>query len=55
MRYTDLNNIGGLIYWIFIKFCKTNLTEEQSEKFWARNILVLLILGTLVGFFISKF
>lgn len=53
MRYTDLSDIGGFLWWLFIKFCKTNLKDEQTEDKWSRNILTLLIFGSLIGFMIS--
>lgn len=55
MRYTDLADIGGFLWWLFIKFCKTNLKEEQTESKWSRNIFVLLVFGTLIGFILSVF
>lgn len=55
MRYTDLADIGGFLWWFFIKFCMTNLKEEQTEDKWSRNIFVLLIFGILIGFILFFF
>lgn len=48
MSYMKLNYIGGVVYWVFIKFCATELKNEQANKNIERNIFVLLviILGT---------
>lgn len=44
-------NFGGTCWWILIKFCKTNLTEEQSYKNKKRNLLFLTFI-TLVIFYL---
>jgi len=43
--FTDL---GGLLWWIFIRFCKTDLDEEQSEKYQARNLFLIIIIVFLI-------
>src|SRR5690554_2563173 len=50
MRYTDLSDIGGFLWWLLIKFCKTDLKDEQKENKWSRNILTLLLFGLLFVF-----
>lgn len=55
MRYTDLADIGGFLWWLLIKFCKTNLKEEQTKSKWSRNIFVFLVFGILIGFIVSVF
>lgn len=55
MRYIILSDIDGLLWWVFIKFCKTNLDDEQSEDKWARNIFFLIIIGVVVAFVSIKF
>lgn len=54
MRYNDLSDIGGFLYWLLIKRCKTNLSDEKSKDKWARNIFILLFVGTILGFLIFK-
>lgn len=55
MRYPLFHYLGGQLWWVFIKFCKTNLDEEQSEDKWARNIFFLIIIGVVVAFVSIKF
>jgi len=42
MRYELLTNIGGFLWWILIKFCKTNLKSEQTKDKWSRNLFFLI-------------
>ncbi len=44
----DLRNaffieIGGILWWGIIRFCRTRLEEETSDKYKARNVLFLFI------------
>lgn len=56
MTFTIYSDIGGFFWWLLIKFCKTELKEEQSEKHWARNIFVLIfIVIILMGISVSFF
>jgi hypothetical protein len=55
MRYGLLTDLGGLVWWLLIKFCKTNLEEEQSKDKWSRNIFFLIVIGTALGFIAVKF
>jgi hypothetical protein len=55
MRFRLESNIGGLLWWILIKFCKTKLEDEQSDDKWSRNILFLIVLGLIVAFISIKF
>jgi hypothetical protein len=55
MRYSYLADIGGFLWWLFIKFCKTNLKEEQTKSKWSRNIFVFLVFETLIVFILSFF
>ena len=43
MTYELYSDIGGFLWWLFVRFCKTDLAEEQSKKYWARNIFVLIL------------
>lgn len=54
MRYTDLSDIGGFLWWILIKFRQTKLKEEQSNKKWARNIFFLIVVVVCLGWIVSK-
>jgi hypothetical protein len=55
MRFQLENDIGGFLWWLLIKFCKTNLKEEQSKEKWSRNIFFLIVIGTTLGFISVKF
>jgi hypothetical protein len=50
MRYELLTDIGGFIWWFFIKFCSTKLEEEQTKEKWSRNIIVLIVAAYLIAF-----
>ena len=54
MRYTDLSDIGGFLWWILIKFRQTKLKEEQSNEKWARNIFFLIAVVVCLGWIVSK-
>ncbi len=54
MRYELLNEIGGFIYWIIFKFCKTKLSEEQNIKNRERNIFIFIISIFILGFISVK-
>lgn len=56
MRYIDFSDIGGFLWWIFVRFCKTDLKEEQSKNYWARNIFVLIMVFIgLIGVSVTVF
>lgn len=40
--------LGGLWYWILIKFCKTKLSDEQADKNRRRNLFFLCFLYFIV-------
>lgn len=50
MRFIYLSELGGLLWWIFIRFTKTDLDVEQSEKKWARNLVFLIALGMIIAY-----
>ena len=50
MRLTYLTDLGGFLWWLLIRFCKTDLDNEQSKGKWSRNIFFLIILGFLIAF-----
>jgi hypothetical protein len=55
MRYTDLCDLGGFLWWLLIKFCKTKLEDEQTKEKWSRNIFFLLVIGIGLAFIVIKF
>ena len=55
MRYSFEAEIGGFLWWLIIKFCKTKLEDELKEENWARNILFLIVIGLIIAFFVIKF
>ena len=54
MRYELFTDLGGFLWWVLIKFCKTKLEEEQTKEKWARNIIFLIVLLYLVAFLTIK-
>ena len=54
MRYELLTDIGGLIWWVFIKFCSTELEKEQTKEKWSRNIIVFIVAAYLITFVTLK-
>jgi hypothetical protein len=54
MRYELLTDIGGFLWWIFIKFCSTKLEEEQTKEKWSRNIIVFIVAAYLIAFVTIK-
>ena len=55
MRYSDLTDIGGFIWWVLIKFCRTKLKNEQTKEKWSRNLIVFLITLIFSAFIANKF
>jgi hypothetical protein len=55
MRYIIISDIGGFLWWILIKFCKTNLEDEQAKDKWSRNIFFLTVIGFVMMFIAVKF
>ena len=55
MRYVFLSDVGGFLWWLFVKFTKTSLEEELGKDKWARNIFTLIIAILLVTFVSVKF
>lgn len=54
MRYKPESDIGGFLWWVLIKFCKTELKTEQSDDKWSRNLFFLIVLGIIIGFLAIK-
>jgi hypothetical protein len=34
------NDMGAIIWWIFFKFCQSNVNDEMAEKNKVRNLIV---------------
>ena len=47
--YSLLNHLGGFIWWLCVKFCRTSLKEEQAENKWSRNIFLMIVLIIFLG------
>ncbi len=52
MRFQLENDIGGFLWWLLIKFRKTNLKEEQSKEKWSRNIFFLIVNRNCLRFYL---
>ncbi len=46
---------GGLWWWILIRFCRTKLADEQSDKNRRRNLYFLCFLNILIASIITIF
>ena len=42
--------LGGFLWWLLIRFGRTSLKKEQSEKYGARNILFICVLVMFCSF-----
>ena len=42
--YMLVNDIGAFTWWLFIRFGRTEFTEERGEKNLARNIFLFIVL-----------
>ncbi len=49
-RYDWIINLGGFLWWMIIRFIRTNLIEEQTHKYDFRNFLVIAILICILTF-----
>lgn len=54
MRYKIESDVGGFLWWLLIKFCKTDLKEEQADDKWGRNIFFVIIVGFVIAFLTLK-
>jgi uncharacterized membrane-anchored protein len=46
---------GGLSWWILVRFCRTKLADEQSDKNRRRNLYFLSFLNIIVAFIVIIF
>ena len=49
--YTD---VGAFLWWLFIKQCRTKLTDEQQEINRDRNFIIFFISSFLIAFIVLK-
>ena len=54
MSYMFLHYLGGIVYWIFVKFCKTKLDDEYKNEHIERNIFTFLVSVLVIGFIVIK-
>ncbi len=54
MEFELFSDLGGYLWWLFIKFRKTDLKKEQSQEKRARNLFFLIVLAYLIAFFTLK-
>lgn len=54
MRYRLITDLGGFLWWVILRFCKTKLKEEQKQENWARNILFLIAIGVALTLSLNK-
>jgi hypothetical protein len=48
-------DLGGLCYWILIKFCQTKLSVEQADENRKRNLFFLSFVNIIFAFIITMF
>lgn len=53
-RYDWILDFGGFLWWLFIRFGRTNLKEEQTHKHDFRNFWVVVVLVILLTFISVK-
>jgi len=49
-RYDWIINLGGFLWWLFIRFGRTDLEQEQTHKHDFRNFLFVVLLVLLIVF-----
>jgi|GEM_PF-989373 len=54
-KYMLIVEIGGFLWWLLIKFCKTSLEKEQDHKYSARNIFFLCVVFLFIAYIKVKF
>jgi len=47
-------NFGGTLWWVLIRFCRTDLQNERTKQKSARNFLFLILICYLIAFFSIK-
>lgn len=54
MEFELFSELGGYLWWLLIKFGKTDLKKEQSQEKKSRNLIFLIALGYLIAFITIK-
>ena len=54
MEFELFSDLGGYLWWLFIRFRKTDLKKEQSPDNRARNLIFLIALAYLIAFITLK-
>ena len=54
MEFELFSDFGGYLWWLFIRFRKTELKKEQSQEKRARNLVFLIALAYLIAFITLK-
>ncbi|MFA7445177.1 MAG: hypothetical protein WCY89_04470 [Flavobacteriaceae bacterium] len=49
-RYDWIFNLGGFLWWLFVRFGRTDLEKEQTHKHDFRNFLVVAVLVFVLTF-----
>jgi len=53
-RIKPFVDLGGFIWWLAVRFGRTRLKDEQSEKHLERNVLLFLVIAYLLGYVTVK-
>ncbi len=49
-----LLKLSGFLWWVLVRFCKTDLKEEQSKEKAGRNFLFLALIIFILVFITTK-
>jgi len=47
-------NLGGSLWWVLVRFCRTKLSDEHKKEKTARNFIFLVFICYLVAFISIK-
>lgn len=53
--YRYQGQIGGFLWWVLIRFCKTKLEDEQRQSKIARNVFFTYVMLIAMMFIAVKF
>jgi hypothetical protein len=53
--YRYQGQIGGFLWWLLIRFCKTKLEDEQTHDKMARNVFFIVMIVFVMMFIAVKF
>ena len=54
MRDELLTDIGGFLWWLIVRRCKTELKKEQTKENWSRNYFFLIVIVFLIALMTLK-